>query len=92
MNMNRTTSIVLVLLVILSIAYGSYNQIQINRSKHELEQCQQKHEEALVDVLEAFKRLEAKEGELQKLLEEVEQQKKHAEDRLAELQKEKVRK
>lgn len=92
MKDNRSASIILVLLVIMATAYGSYNQVQINRSKHELEQCQQKHEEALVDVLEAFKRLEAKEGELQKLLEEVQQQKKHAEERLEKLQKEKTRK
>ena len=92
MEVKRSALIVLVLLAILAIAFATYNQIQINDSKHELEQCQQKHEEALVDVLEAFKRLEAKEGELQKLLEEVEQQKKHAEERLEELQRGKNRK
>jgi type VI protein secretion system component VasK len=79
-------------LLIGALIYSIYSSSKVSRLNSELEQCQQKHEEALVDVLEAFKRLEAKEGELQKLLEEVEQQKKHAEERLEELQRGKNRK
>lgn len=79
---SKLTSIVLGILLIGSLAYAFYANSQITELKKEIETSnkevqnwEKKYEEALIDMEEAFKRLEEKDNELKAALEEANKQK-----------------
>jgi len=89
---SRLTTIVLSVLLLASLAYAVYTSSQLVSMNTEVEVWKDKYEEALIDMEEAFKRLEEKDNEVKALLVEAEKQRTRAEDALVELQKQKTRK
>lgn len=78
---SKLTTIVLSVLLVASLAYAVYTSSQLSAKNEEIKTCQEKYdtdvnewkgkyEEALIDMEEAFKRLEEKDNELKAALEE----------------------
>jgi hypothetical protein len=88
---SKLTTIVLSVLLLASLAYAVYTSSQLVTVTHEVEVWKDKYEEALMDMGDAFKRLEVKETELEAALVEAEKERIRAEEALVELQKQKGR-
>ncbi len=82
---SKLTTVTLAVLLILSLVYAVYAGNQLSGKQSELDECrhqyesdvrewQSKYEEALIDVTEAFNRLEEKDTELKRVLEERQKQ------------------
>jgi len=89
---SKLTTIVLSILLLVSLAYAVYTSSQVLAMKSERDVWEVKYEEALIDMGEAFKRLEEKESEVKAALADAEKQRTRAEEALVELQKQKSRK
>lgn len=87
----KLTTIVLSVLLLASLAYAVYTSSQLVSMTNEVEVWKDKYEEALIDMGDAFKRLEIKENELKAALVEAERERTRAEQALVELQKQKGR-
>jgi Tfp pilus assembly protein PilO len=83
---SKLTTVTLGVLLIVSLAYAVYSNSQLSGKQEELEKCRHqyesdisewkdRYEEALVDVTEAFKRLEEKDEQLKHVLDELQKQK-----------------
>lgn len=86
---SKLTTIVLGALLIAALVYSVYSSSQLASARSEAAGCKEKYSEALVDAQEALKRLQEKDAEVQRLLQEAEAQRQRAEEALAELQKRK---
>lgn len=89
---SKTLNIVLGILLVSALAFSFYSNSHSTKMKGEVENWEKKYEEALIDMEEAYKRLEDKDKELKNALEEAKKQKQIAEESLKELQKSKGRK
>lgn len=79
---SKLTSIALGILLIISLAYAFYSNGQLQQLKQEVEErkkevenWEKKYEEALIDMEDAFTRLEEKDKELKAALEDAKMQK-----------------
>lgn len=88
---SKLTTIVLSVLLLASLAYAVYTSSQLVTVTQEVEVWKDKYEEALIDMGEAFKRLEEKDNEIKAALVEADKQRIRAEEALVELQKQKGR-
>jgi hypothetical protein len=83
--------ILLSVLLLASLTYAVYTSSKLVTVTHEVEVWKDKYEEALMDMGDAFKRLEVKDNEVNAALVEAEKQRTRAEEALLELQKQKGR-
>ncbi len=86
MNSKLTTYILVTIVVVLA-GFAYYSTSQVNELKRESAVWQEKYEEALVDMEEAFKRLEEKDNQLKAALVEAEKARETAEVALLAAQK-----
>ena len=86
MNSKLTTYILVAIIVVLA-GFAYYSNSQVNELKKEATVWKEKYEEALVDMEDAFKRLEEKDNQLKAALIQAEQAREAAEEALLAAQK-----
>lgn len=86
---SKTTTYVLVFLLIASLVFAFYTYDRARKLDSEKSEWQAKYEEAIIDAENAAQREEKLKEELQKALQDSEMHRKQAEDALAELKKHK---
>jgi hypothetical protein len=88
----RLTIITLSILLLASLSFAVYTSSRLATVSQQVDNWKDKHEEALIDVQEAYKRLQEKEDELKRALDVAEQQRRIAEEAITEREKQRVRK